>query len=62
MVAGRGRRVEVGELPATEVGPGDLVLIPPGTRQRITNIGDTDLLFYCICDPPFDPSCYQDAG
>ena len=35
MLEGRGE-VEVGELPAQAVGPGDLVLIPPGVRQRIS--------------------------
>ncbi len=60
VVAGQGR-VEVGDLRPTEVIAGDLVFIPAGTRQRITNTGSTDLVFYCICDPPFDPACYQDA-
>ncbi len=46
---------------ATEVGAGDLVFVPAGTRQRITNIGDADLVFYCVCDPAFEPSCYEQA-
>lgn len=49
---GRGR-VEVGEMPSAEVGPGDVVVIPPGTRQRIGNLGSTDLIFYCVCTPRF---------
>src|SRR6187431_786356 len=32
-------RVEVGEVGPRNVGPGDVVLIPPGFRQRITNTG-----------------------
>ena len=52
-------RMEVGALPATEVGAGDVVLIPAGTAQRITNTGTTDLVFCCVCDPPFSPGCYE---
>src|SRR6476646_7638406 len=44
VLEGQGR-VEVGELPATGVGPGDVVLIPPGCRQRIANTGSVDLVF-----------------
>jgi mannose-6-phosphate isomerase-like protein (cupin superfamily) len=55
-------RVEVGKLPPTEVGPGDIVLIPAGTPQRIRNPGDEDLVFYCICTPRFDESDYRRAA
>jgi mannose-6-phosphate isomerase-like protein (cupin superfamily) len=55
---GRGR-VEVGDFPATEVGPGDVVVIPAGSRQRITNTGDADLIFYCVCTPRFQNSNYR---
>jgi mannose-6-phosphate isomerase-like protein (cupin superfamily) len=55
---GRGR-IEVGDLAAQEVGPGDVVLIPAGVPQRITNIGESDLIFYCVCTPPFQPSAYR---
>jgi mannose-6-phosphate isomerase-like protein (cupin superfamily) len=55
---GRGR-VEIGDLPAQEVFPGDVVLIPAGTRQRIANTGPTDLIFYCVCTPPFRQSAYR---
>jgi mannose-6-phosphate isomerase-like protein (cupin superfamily) len=58
ILAGRGR-VEVGELPATVVRPGDVVVIPAGVRQRITNIGTEDLLFDCLCTPRFTPECYH---
>lgn len=58
ILSGRGL-MEVAELPPTEVSPGDVVLIPPGVRQRITNIGAGDLLFYCICSPRFQPSAYR---
>jgi mannose-6-phosphate isomerase-like protein (cupin superfamily) len=50
----------VGELAPTEIGPGDVVLIPPGTPQKITNIGDSDLIFLAICTPRFTQSVYED--
>ncbi len=57
ITAGTGR-VTVGELPPTEVGVGDVVVIPAGVSQRITNTGRDDLLFYCICTPRFTDGCY----
>lgn len=59
MLSGSGR-VEVGSLPPQEVGPMDVVLIPPGCRQRITNIGPDDLVFLAICTPRFVQSAYED--
>jgi len=59
ILEGKGR-VEVGDLPAQEVGPGDVVLIPPDCRQRIGNIGDKELVFLCICSPRFVPDAYRD--
>ena len=61
ILAGRGR-AEIGDLAAQDVGPGDAILIPPGCRQRITNTGDTDLIFLAICTPRFQLSCYEDLG
>ena len=52
-------RMEVGDLPPADVTPGDAVFIPPGVRQRITNTGAADLVFYCICTPRFTPACYR---
>jgi mannose-6-phosphate isomerase-like protein (cupin superfamily) len=52
--------VEVGSLAPQAVGPGDVVLIPPNCRQRITNTGAGDLLFLAICTPPFHAANYQD--
>jgi mannose-6-phosphate isomerase-like protein (cupin superfamily) len=52
-------RVEVGDFPATTVGPGDVVIIPSATRQRITNIGAVDLIFYCVCMPRFQAENYR---
>jgi mannose-6-phosphate isomerase-like protein (cupin superfamily) len=50
--------VEVGTLPPTIVSEGDVVRIPPDVTQRITNIGDEDLVFFCICTPRFDQNAY----
>lgn len=55
-------RVEIGDLPPQAVGAGDVVVIPPGTRQRITNTGDGDLVFLAICSPRFTAAAYVDAG
>jgi len=51
-------RVEVGDFPPTDVAPGDVVIIPPGVRQRIANTGNGDLIFYCICTPRFQTAAY----
>lgn len=59
IVEGQGR-MEVGGLSAQELGPGDVVIIPAGVPQRITNIGARDLIFYCVCTPPFHPSSYRE--
>jgi oxalate decarboxylase/phosphoglucose isomerase-like protein (cupin superfamily) len=50
--------MEVGELPLQYVTVGDVVLIPPMCRQRITNIGTEDLVFLAICTPPFSTEVY----
>jgi mannose-6-phosphate isomerase-like protein (cupin superfamily) len=60
VLEGRGR-AQVGDLPAREVGPGDVVFIPPSARQRIANIGDKDLIFLAICTPRFVPAAYEAA-
>jgi mannose-6-phosphate isomerase-like protein (cupin superfamily) len=52
-------RVEIGDFPASDVGPGDVVIIPAGVRQRITNVGDHDLIFYCVCTPRFRQQNYR---
>lgn len=40
------------------VGPGDQVVIPSGVPQRVTNKGETDFRFYCLCTPRFKPDAY----
>ena len=51
--------VEVGSLAPVQLVPGEMAVIPAGTRQRITNTGPTDLVFYCICTPRFRQECYR---
>ncbi len=53
-------RVEIGDLPPQEVTAGDVVLIPPMCRQRITNTGRDDLTFLAICTPRFSDDVYED--
>ena len=52
--------MQLGDLPVKEVHSGDVVLIPPLCRQRITNTGAQDLIFLAICTPRFSPAVYQD--
>lgn len=60
IVSGAGR-VELQGLAPTDVGAGDVVRIPPETLQRITNTGEDDLVFYCICSPRFQPENYEEV-
>ncbi len=50
---------EIGDLAPQRVTPGDVVLIPPGCRQRITNTGSHDLVFLAICTPRFRAHDYE---
>ena len=54
-------RVELGDDAAAPVGPLDVVLIPPGLRQRITNTGQADLVFLALCTPRFDADAYHEV-
>ncbi len=60
IIEGRGR-VEVGDLAPRDVAAGDVVIIPPLCRQRITNIGKNDLTFLAICTPRFEQKNYEDV-
>ena len=60
ILEGRGR-IEIGGLPPQDVGPGDVAIIPPGTTQRIANVGAGDLVFLAICTPRFRPETYAAA-
>lgn len=61
MVSGHGL-VNIGGLQPTELGPGDMVVIPAGVPQQISNIGEDELVFYCICTPRFTQACYETLG
>ena len=50
--------VEVAAEEPSPVQAGDFVFIPAGVSQRITNTGSSDLIFFCICTPPFIPEAY----
>lgn len=52
-------KVEIGEQPVTMMNPGDVALIPPNCRQRITNTGTSDLVFLAICTPRFRQTAYE---
>lgn len=56
--AGRGL-MRVGDAPPFSVSAGDAIQILPNTHQQISNTGDTDLLFLCVCTPRFTPACYS---
>ena len=52
-------RVEVEGREPGNVGPNDVVIIPAGATQRITNTGESDLVFLAICTPKFVPERYE---
>ncbi|MCG8110568.1 MAG: cupin domain-containing protein [Candidatus Thiodiazotropha taylori] len=58
IISGEGR-FDLGERRTVKVKAGDLVTIPPMVRQRITNTGSEDLIFYAICTPRFLTENYQ---
>ncbi len=60
LVASGEGRMEVEGLAPTPIESGDVVLVPAGRRQRITNTGGEDLVFLCICTPRFEPRHYRD--
>jgi len=37
---------------------GDRVIVLPNIAQCITNTGESDLIFYCVCQPRFTRDCY----
>lgn len=59
ILEGAGRVEVAGQDPVT-VGPMDVVNIPAGAPQRITNTGARDLVFLCICTPRFKMRNYLD--
>jgi mannose-6-phosphate isomerase-like protein (cupin superfamily) len=59
MLVGRGV-VRVGDSRPVEVGPQDVVIIPAGVPQQITNTGTSDLVFLAVCTPRFKLEAYRD--
>lgn len=53
-------RAYVGDAGPQDVVPGDVVLIPPGYRQRITNTGTGELVFLAVCTPRFTREAYEE--
>jgi mannose-6-phosphate isomerase-like protein (cupin superfamily) len=40
------------------VRPGDAICVEKNAAQQITNNGDFDLIFLCVCVPRFSQECY----
>ncbi len=59
ITAGDGK-VAFSGLEPTLVHAGDVIVIPAGVSQKITNTGQTNLVFYCVCTPRFTEACYFD--
>ncbi len=51
--------VRVGDSIEQAVAAGDIVVIPAGVTQQITNTGESDLVFYCVCSPRFTAERYE---
>jgi mannose-6-phosphate isomerase-like protein (cupin superfamily) len=43
------------DLESAEVGAGQVIYIPPNSKQHLKNPGNSDLKFLCIVDPPWRP-------
>ncbi len=52
-------KVRCDRLKPAKVEAGDTVFIPAGTSQQVTNLGKSDLVFYCVCTPRFTQECYK---
>lgn len=59
ILQGKGN-VQVGGRVEQEVQQGDVVIIPSGESQCITNVGSDDLVFLAICSPPFIKQAYEE--
>jgi mannose-6-phosphate isomerase-like protein (cupin superfamily) len=60
IISGKGL-VAIGNLPPQKVSAGDVILISPMCRQRITNTGLDDLIFLAVCTPRFTQDIYEDV-
>jgi len=61
ILSGQGE-VEIGGETIGTMRQGDLIRIPAGTSQRITNTGTGDLVFLAICAPRFEPERYEEVA
>jgi mannose-6-phosphate isomerase-like protein (cupin superfamily) len=59
IISGSGQ-VTVGTAAATPVQAFDVVHIPAGVPQQISNTGSEDLVFVCVCTPRFRQENYRD--
>lgn len=59
ILEGRGS-VEVGDALPEIVMAGDVVYIPADCRQRVHNVGATELTFLAICTPRYVQHAYED--
>jgi mannose-6-phosphate isomerase-like protein (cupin superfamily) len=50
--------IDVKGIKPTKVVAGDVIIIPDGASQCIKNLGDIDLVFYCVCTPKFTQEQY----
>lgn len=60
-LVGPDRELKVADHYVSDVEPGDVVVIPPRVSQRISNIGETDLVFLALCTPRFTRAAYEDT-
>jgi mannose-6-phosphate isomerase-like protein (cupin superfamily) len=60
VISGQGE-AWVGDAGPLPVGPGDLLLIPAGERQRVRATGPEELVFLAICTPRFRRENYSAA-
>lgn len=54
--------IEIDNGSPTTVQPLDVIAIPAGVSQRITNTGQSDLIFLCVCTPRFREDAYIDLS
>ncbi|HZH06304.1 MAG TPA: cupin domain-containing protein [Lautropia sp.] len=60
-LVGPDKELKIADHYVSDVEPGDVVVIPPLVSQRISNIGETDLIFLALCTPRFNRAAYEDA-
>lgn len=54
--------VEIGGTEPQAVSELDVVIIKADETQKITNIGQDDLVFICVCTPRFQEDFYRSLG